>query len=511
MELLCHLLPDRTHLQIQNWLIDEAKASIGLVVDSTQAIAKCPVCSFPTHRIHSRYERSLADLPWADYRITLQLRVRKFFCINNLCKRRIFTERLTSVTAPWARRTLRMAQRLTDIGLGLGGAAGVRLSQRLGFSVSRNTLLSLVRKIPLPSVGSLSTVGVDDFCFRKGQTYGTIVVDLERSRPVALLNDRSAETLAEWLKVYPDIKIVSRDRAKAYEKGIRQGVQSAIQVADRFHLLQNLAETLYQVFGMHGKAIKVVEETHNQNEAIRPDSTAQVPVQPPIPTTQQQDLASTRRKRREALYQQVWDLHSCGWSAPAIARFVGISRTTVFRYLSTPTFPERQGRSDCGIRSLVSPYKDYLLKRWNEGCHEALQLFEEIQPLGYKGSYDTVARYVRRLRSSVGIKTQQWYSIKSLSKVIEPNILSLTPRRAAWLVLRREESRGVDDEKLITLLMAEYIQFLHIALGSLRELDTQLIIAQEVDLAEKNLFTPLLSEVEEMQSILVASLNKLKA
>jgi transposase len=189
-----------------------------------------------------------------------------------------------------------MAQRLTDIGLGLGGAAGVRLSQRLGFSVSRNTLLSLVRKIPLPSVGSLSTVGVDDFCFRKGQTYGTIVVDLERSRPVVLLNDRSAETLAEWLKVYPDIKIVSRDRAKAYEKGIRQGVQSAIQVADRFHLLQNLAETLYQVFGMHGKAIKVVEETHNQNEAIRPDSTALVPVQPPIPTTQQQDLASTRRK-----------------------------------------------------------------------------------------------------------------------------------------------------------------------------------------------------------------------
>lgn len=195
--------------------------------------------------------------------------MRKFFCINPLCKRRIFTERLASVTAPWARRTLRLAQRLTDIGLALGGAAGERLSQNLGFSVSRNTLLSLVRKIPLPSVGMLSTVGVDDFCFRKGQTYGTIVVDLERSRPVALLKDRSAETLAEWLKAYPDIKIVSRDRALAYAKGIRLGAPDAIQVADRFHLLQNLAETLYQVFGMHGKAIKVVEETHTQRETIR--------------------------------------------------------------------------------------------------------------------------------------------------------------------------------------------------------------------------------------------------
>lgn len=313
-----------------------------------------------------------------------------------------------------------------------------------------------MRRIPLPSVGSLSTLGVDDFCFRKCQTYGTIVVDLERSRPVALLNDRSAETLAEWLKAYPEIKIVSRDRAKAYSKGIRQGAPKAIQVADRFHLLQNLAGTLYQVFGMHGKTIKVVEEVHTQNEAVRPDGSVVVPVQPPIPTTQQQDLAFKRRTQRKAVYQQVWDLHSSGWSAPAIARFVGISRTTVFRYLSTPTFPERQGRSDCGIRSLVSPYKDYLLKRWNSGCDEALQLFQEIQPLGYKGSYDTVARYVRRLRSSQGIKTQQWYSIKSLPKVIEPKIQSLTPRRAAWLVLRPEESRSEDDEKLIVLLRTQH-------------------------------------------------------
>ena len=456
MELLYHLLPDKTNLQLETWDLDEAQASFKLILSSMQALVKCPVCDKQTHRIHSRYERTLTDLPWADYNITLQLRVRKFFCINTLCKRRIFTERLASVTAPWARRTRRLAQRLTDIGLALGGAAGVRLSQRLGFSVSRNTLLSLVRKIPLPSVGLLSKVGVDDFCFRKGQTYGTIVVDLERSRPVRLLSDRSAETLAEWLKDYPDIKIVSRDRALAYAKGIRQGAPDAIQVADRFHLLQNLAETLYQVFGMHGKAIKVVEETHTQRETIRPDGTVVGPVLPPIPTTQQQDLASKRRTRRKALYQQVWDLHSNGWSAPAIAKLVGIGRTTVFRYLRTPTFPERQGRSDSGIRSLVSPYKDYLVKRWNEGCDEALQLFEEIQPLGYLGSYDTVARYVRRLRSSVGIKTQQWYSIKSLPKVIESEKLSLTPRRATWLVLRPKESRIEVDEKLIVLLRTQH-------------------------------------------------------
>jgi hypothetical protein len=169
--------------------------------------------------------------------------VRKFFCINANCKRRIFTERLNSVTAPWARRTLRLAQRLSAIGLSLGGAAGVRLSEQLGVTTSRNTLLNLVRSIPLPPIVTPHTLGVDDFCFRKCKTYGTALIDLEHSRPIALLKDAKAETLAEWLKAHPGIKIVSRDRSKTYESGIRQGAPEAIQVADRFHLLQNLAET----------------------------------------------------------------------------------------------------------------------------------------------------------------------------------------------------------------------------------------------------------------------------
>ncbi len=260
MELLYHLLPDKTNLQLETWYLDEAQASFKLILSSMQALVKCPVCDKQTHRIHSRYERTLTDLPWADYNITLQLRVRKFFCINTLCKRRIFTERLASVTAPWARRTLRLAQRLTNMGLALGGAAGARLSQRMGLSVSRNTLLSLVRRIPKPSIITPQTLGVDDFCFRKCQTYGTVLIDLERRQPIGLLKDAKAETLAQWLKAHPGVKVVSRDRSKAYESGIRMGAPEAIQVADRFHLLQNLAETLYQVFGTHHQALKAVDE-----------------------------------------------------------------------------------------------------------------------------------------------------------------------------------------------------------------------------------------------------------
>jgi transposase len=129
MELLYHLLPDTTNLQLKTWQFDKVQGTIRLIVSAVQTVINCPVCNHPTHRIHSRYERNLADLPWADYSISLQLRVRKFFCLNTLCERRIFTERLTNVSAPWARRTLRLAQRLSAIGLANGGAAGVALSR----------------------------------------------------------------------------------------------------------------------------------------------------------------------------------------------------------------------------------------------------------------------------------------------------------------------------------------------------------------------------------------------
>jgi len=423
-------------------------------VTSTQALVHCPVCRFPTRRVHSRDVRTVMELPWGPWRVVLHLQVRKFFCANGRCTRRIFTERLAPLVAPWARRTQRLAPWLVHIAVALAGTAGARLSRSLGLGVSRNTLLRLLRRLPLPDVAPPQVLGVDDWAVRKGRTYGTIVIDLERRRALALLPDREAKTVALWLQAHPSVRVITRDRSRAYADGARQGAPDAIQVADRFHLVQNLAKALDQVFNAHSHALEAVNEALRQAPVTQPDGTVAVPVPPPSPPRQAQELAHQRQARRLALHQQIWAFHQQGWPGWAIAQQLGIGKNTVFRYLRTKTLPARKRRTDRG-RSLLTPYVPYLLKRWNTGCRDALRLFREIQPLGYPGSDATVARDAQRLRQAQGEAPRPRRRRHPLPLVTAPPHRALTPRRATWLVLRRPALRTPEEQERLTQLTAQ--------------------------------------------------------
>jgi transposase len=314
---------------------------------------------------------------------------------------RIFTERLPAVVAPWARRTLRLVQHLSALGLALGGQAGARLAARLQWRTSSDTLLRLVQAAPVPAAPAPQVIGVDEWAWRRGQRYGTILVNLADHRVMDLLPERSAERVAAWLAQHPTVLVVCRDRSALYADGIRRGAPHAVQVVDRFHLVKNLREAVEAFL-------------HNQRPALQAAArTAQVLTQVagPVPVTPmyrgRRQCSQARQQRLEtaqqrcqapwvAIYQAIHALHAQGTPVAAIARQLGISRPTVYTYLrrETPPSPRSPQRS----RQVLRPYKSYLIRRWREGCTDSMQLWREMRALGYTHSARTVSRFITQLR-----------------------------------------------------------------------------------------------------------------
>jgi len=230
----------------------------GLVIAlvATHPTSCCPLCSEPSSSVHCHYRRVLRDAPCAGRQVQLLLTVRKFYCRNPFCERKVFAERLPAFVEPWARMTIRHCQQITSIGLATCGKGGARLAARLGIHTTRQTILRRIMDLPDLSPGSILYLGIDDFSFRRGCRFGTILVNLESRRVVDLLSDRKAETSAAWMRQHPDLMAVSRDRGGDYASAAAAGAPQALECADRFHLLKNLGEALEDVLARHLSAAR---------------------------------------------------------------------------------------------------------------------------------------------------------------------------------------------------------------------------------------------------------------
>ncbi len=432
------LVPDPRVITIERIVPDDA--DILLVARTRRCTVPCPVCGQPATRVHSWYTRSLRDLPWQGLAVRMELHTRRWFCDTPCCPRRIFTERLPTVAAPFSQRTTRLSTIVLIFGVAVGGAPGARLLAELGIPISGVTLLRAVMATSLPDASAPQVLGVDDWCRRKGRTYGTILVDMEAHRPLDLLLGRDAAPLTQWLGEHPAVAIICRDRAGAYADGARQGAPEAVQVADRWHLLKNLGEALERLLQRHHPALTEAAHTLTERargaalQAIAADGADTSPLSlptggSPCHLTRTQQDRRQRRDRRLARYEAVVDLQRQGLGVRAIAR----------QYLAAPAFPERTPNRP--RRTLLTPYEPYLRLRWEAGCQNAAALWRELRAQGFTGTEGFVRQQVRRWRVTPG---QPGKPVRTTSgtlrsaPAIPPPVRVVSPHQAVWLFLREE-------------------------------------------------------------------------
>jgi transposase len=404
--------------------VDERENLLIIQAHSTAISAVCPYCGYSSSRIHSYYTRSPRDLPCSGRKLRLILRVHRFRCANGACTHKTFAERIPQVVPVYGHRTARLTAVFHAIAFELSAEAGARVSHHLNMPVCGDTLLKILRETPISSTLAVRVLGVDDWAFRKGRTYGTLLVDLERHRPVDLLPDRTAETLANWLQAHSGIEIVSRDRSGEYRAGITQGAPQAVQIADRWHLLKNLGDTVQRVLAKHPKTLR--EAVRQAHEHLLVTTTA----------NEQQEISSMPEAHtppdityRQMLFDEVKALAAQGESTRTIARKLHLHRQTVARYRELDELPQRITPQN--ISSVVA-YLPYIQRRWAEGCRNGKLLWCEIVSQGYTGSYMSVYRAIR--------KFPDWSRRQPAPTRLPPAPPLLSPRQAMWLLVSAPDS-----------------------------------------------------------------------
>ena len=448
------LLPGLTIVELH-----QQAGTVALTARATQPSACCPRCTAESTHVHSYYTRRPHDLPLVGYMLRLLLHVRRWRCRNVACATTTFCEPLPGLLAPSAQRTLRLTTTLQALGLALGGEAGARQSQRQAMPTSPDTLLRLTRTIAIPAPVAPRVLAVDDFAFRKGRTYGTILVDGEQHHPVDLLPERSAAALAAWLQEHPGVEIITRDRAHEYARGASDGAPQALQVLDRWHLIGNLQEALARLLDRLRSRLQALLTTPCDG-----DKGSSGPAPRSIYDrdlrrgTKDQVAQQQSRARRHARYAEVKALHRQGLKILQIARTLEISRQTVRRYIASEQFPEisQQPRQP----SILDPYVAYLQERWDAGCRANKQLYTELQALGYRGSIRPVVQWtlLRREQPPEGMQRSGRKPARQVELFVgaetAPQVPAGKPKlpgsqSLAWLLLEEATSLTAAKQQLV--------------------------------------------------------------
>ena len=300
-------------------------------------------------------------------------------------------EQVEGLTVRYGRRTPLLRGMLEQVAVALAGRAGARLARSLHVKTSRSTMLRLLMALPDPPAAATPRVlGVDDFALRRGHVYGTVLIDRATGRPVELLAGRDAQPLADWLLAHPGVEVVCWDRSGAYAEGVRVGAPDAVQVADRFHLWQNLGAAVERCVARH-------------RACLRPVNPDPAPIPRPVSRPEGVQAVGRFAERARRHHALVHDLLAQGHSLRSIARHLGWGFRTVHRYARATTWQELvDGKWQQPRPSKLDGFKPHLQQRWEQGCRNAAELYREITALGYGGSYALVRAFLEPSRVRPG-------------------------------------------------------------------------------------------------------------
>jgi transposase len=418
--------------------VREAADEVVVCVTSQRESSPCPQCSISSSAIHSLYRRHPQDLPCVGRPIRLILTVRKFFCRNPNCYRKVFTERLPDFICASSRLTKRLRTGVQEIGFETSGKGGERLADKLGMPVSDVTVLSSLFLVPLPEIGPVHVVGIDDWSWRRGKRFGTILVNLQTHKIVDLLADREAESVRQWLAGHPEVDVVSRDRGLVYLDAATSGAPQAIQVVDRWHLIANLGDAVEDFL------IRAHIRLEDGKASSQKEQVEEKPLSSFSATPASQRKSQARLLRKWKLSKRVQELHATGMSLRKIGEELGLSRNTVRKYFrQEPEMPRPTPRPLRASR--LDPYEDYLLQRWGQGERNAAQLHREIRERGYPGSGSMVRAYVSYLRTTTADGSAP-RSRKERAKAI-------SPRALRWLLSRKREELDQEEQSRLDQLL----------------------------------------------------------
>lgn len=369
--------------------------TVGLFPLPDRRSAFCPDCGRRTRSRHGWSNRSLQDLPVQGKTVTVKLRLSRWRCAHQKCERQTFTDRLPTIASPYARRTRRVAEIVGLLGHSTGGRPGERLMRRLDMPVCDDIILRQLKRdaAVAHSNSTIRVVGIDDWSWRRSWRYGTMIVDLERHSVVDILDDRSVASASQWLERHPSVEIVSRDRCGLYAQAVREGAPQARQVADRFHLMQNLRVAIEEQMSLSGRAT---------GPALLPDKdigSAQVDLIQDdlhVDATHRRRVRHAHRQSRQTVFEMVHALRKEGLSCSEIARRTGYGRRSIAKWLTSTRHPTRRRAASKPTSPLY--FEAFLSQSWRDGNRCGRHLFHDIKQRGDTGSFSNLERLLASRR-----------------------------------------------------------------------------------------------------------------